>query len=65
MVTTPELVDEAMMALYRAKINIPKAAEHCGMTKRELKMTFREFLKHHPPDYEEEVLQLNMLDALQ
>jgi hypothetical protein len=49
--TTPYNVDEANRALYRARINLPKAAQHCGMTEREMKMTFREFLKTHPPDY--------------
>jgi len=49
--TTPESVDEAVLALFHATMNLPAAAAHCGMTQRELKMTFREFLKHHEPDY--------------
>ena len=53
--TTPQLVEESNRALFRARINIPKAAQHCGMTEREMKMTFREFLKSHPPDYATEV----------
>lgn len=52
--TTPETVDEAVQGLFRATMNLPTAAAHCGMTQRELKMTFREFLKHHPSDYEKE-----------
>ena len=52
--TTPYNVDEANRALFRARINLPKAAQHCGMTEREMKMTFREFLKTHPPDYNTE-----------
>lgn len=58
--TTPELVDEATWALFRATMNLPHAAAHCGMTKREMKMTFREFLKTHPPDYDLGVKQLTM-----
>ena len=49
--TTPETVDEAVQGLFRATMNLPTAADHCGMTQREMKMTFREFLKHHEPDY--------------
>jgi hypothetical protein len=30
-------------------MNLPHAAKHCGMTEREMKMTFREFLKYNPP----------------
>tara|TARA_Y100000004_G_C8813718_1_gene368897 strand:+ start:250 stop:528 length:279 start_codon:yes stop_codon:yes gene_type:complete len=48
--TTPELVGESNMALFRATMNLPNAAKHCGMTEREMKMTFREFLKSHPPE---------------
>ena len=50
--TTPENVKEAHEALFHAKWNLPKAAEHCGMTQKELKMTFWEYLKYHKPDYE-------------
>lgn len=58
--TTPQRVDEANWALFRATFNLPQAATHCGMTKREMKMTFREFLKTHPPDYDLGVKQLTM-----
>ena len=50
--TTPELVEQANMALFRAKMTLPAAAKHCGMTQKEMKMTFWEFLKYHPKDYE-------------
>ena len=50
--TTPELVNEANFALFRAKMTLPAAAKHCGMTQKEMKMTFWEFLKYHPIDYE-------------
>lgn len=48
--TTPELVREANEALYHATMNLPHAAKHCGMTQREMKMTFREFLKYQTPE---------------
>lgn len=50
--TTPENVAEANWGLFRATMNLPAAAAHCGMTQKEMKMTFREFLKYHPIDYE-------------
>ena len=50
--TTPELVNEANFGLFRAKMTLPSAAKHCGMTQKEMKMTFWEFLKYHPTDYE-------------
>jgi ribosomal protein L16/L10AE len=51
--TTPENVREAHEALFRATMNLPAAAKHCGMTIKEIKMTFREYLKYHEPDYSE------------
>jgi len=48
--TTPQLVNESNLALYRVSMNVPQAAKHCGMTLREMKMTFREFLKTNPPE---------------
>lgn len=50
--TTPENVAEANWGLFRATMNLPAAAAHCGMTQKEMKMTFREFMKYHPIDYE-------------
>jgi len=49
--TTPQNVNEANVALYRASMNLPAAASHCGMTQKEMKMTFAEFIKYNPPDY--------------
>jgi len=48
--TTPTLVDEANRALFHATMKLPNAAKHCGMTEREMKMTFREFLKYQDED---------------
>ena len=50
--TTPENVKEAHEALFHATTNLPAAAEHCGMTHKEMKMTFWEYLKYNEPDYE-------------
>jgi len=50
--TTPENVKEANEGLFRAKMTLPAAAKHCGMTHKEMKLTFFEYLKYHKPDYE-------------
>ena len=50
--TTPQNVKEANEALFRAKMTLPAAAKHCGMTQKEMKMTFLEYLKYHKPDYD-------------
>ena len=50
--TTPENVKEANEALFRAKMTLPAAAKLCGMTHKEMKLTFFEYLKYHKPDYE-------------
>ncbi len=49
--TTPQNVREATEGLFRATMNLPNAAQHCGMTNKEMKMTFLEFLKYNSPDY--------------
>jgi len=33
-------------------MTLPAAAKHCGMTQKEMKLTFFEYLKYHPKDYE-------------
>jgi len=50
--TTPNNVEEAHKALFHATMNLPQAAAWCGMTQREIKQTFREYLKYHAPNYE-------------
>lgn len=50
--TTPENVKEATEGLFYARMNLPEAAAHCGMTQKEMKMTFFEFLKWNPMTYE-------------
>ena len=50
--TTPENVKEANKALFAAKWNLPQAAKHCGMSQKEMKLTFYEYLKYHPKTYQ-------------
>ena len=50
--TTPENVREAHEGLFHATMNLPDAAAHCGMTQKELKMTFFEYLKYNAPNFE-------------
>jgi len=50
--TTPANVKEANEALFYSKMNLPQAAKHCGMTHKEMKLTFFEYLKYNKPDYE-------------
>ena len=50
--TTPQNVNEAHEGLFYASMNLHAAAAHCGMTQKELKMTFWEYLKYHEPTFE-------------
>jgi|TARA_B100001094_G_scaffold279357_1_gene289467 hypothetical protein len=50
--TTSENVKESHEALFYATMNLPEAAAHCGMTQKEMKMTFWEYLKYNEPNYE-------------
>lgn len=50
--TTPQNVQEANEGLFRAKMTLPAAAKHCGMSQKEMKLTFFEYLKYHAPDYQ-------------
>ena len=49
--TNPETVKEAHLASYHGRMNMVDCAKHCGLTLREFKMTFHEFLKYHPVSY--------------
>jgi hypothetical protein len=51
--TTPKNVKEANEALFYSKMNLPQAAKHCGMTQKEMKLTFFEYLKYNQPNYDE------------
>lgn len=52
--TTPENVKESNQGLFHAKMTLPAAAKHCGMTQKEMKLTFFEYLKYNPPTYKPE-----------
>ena len=45
---------EAMEKLFAAKWNVPKAAKHCGLTNKEMKITFNEYCGLNPPTWEED-----------
>ena len=51
--TTPENVAEATEGLFACRMTLPAAAKHCGMTQKEMKMVFWEYLKNHPVNYDE------------
>lgn len=52
--TTPENVKEANEGLFNCTMTLPAAAKHCGMTQKEMKLTFFEYLKYHPKTYPRE-----------
>lgn len=52
--TNPQTVHEAHVASFTGRMNMTAAAAHCGLTLREFKMTFREFLKYNPPSFSSE-----------
>ena len=41
----------AMEMLFKAKWNVPQAAKHCGLSQKEMKITFNEYCNFHPPTY--------------
>jgi hypothetical protein len=49
--TTPENVKEANEGLFYSKMNLPQAAKHCGMSEKEMRLTFFEYLKYNPMTY--------------
>lgn len=53
--TTPQNVEEANQNLFTARWNLPTAAHHCGMSQKEMKMTFWEFLKYNKPTWGDKV----------
>jgi hypothetical protein len=52
--TTPENVREANEGLFNCTMTLPAAAKHCGMTHKEMKLTFFEYLKYNPMTYQPE-----------
>ena len=43
---------EAMEMLFSAKWNLPKAAKHCRLSRKEMKITFSEYCSLHEPTYD-------------
>jgi hypothetical protein len=50
--TTPENVKAANVGLFYAKMNLPQAAKHCGMSQKEMRLIFFEYLKYNPITYQ-------------
>ena len=42
---------ESMDHLFAARWNVPKAADHCGLTWKEMKITFSEYCRLNPPTH--------------
>ena len=42
---------EAMEMLFCAKWNLPKAAKHCRLSRKEMMITFSEYCALHEPTY--------------
>jgi len=53
---------EAMEMLFHAKWNVPKAAKHCNLTNKEMKITFNEYCNFHDITYvpEDSAVQLSL-----
>ena len=52
--TTPQNVQEANEGLFNCTMTLPAAAKHCGVSHKEMKLTFYEYLKYHPTTYNSE-----------
>jgi len=50
--TTPQNVKEANEGLFYSRMNLPEAAKHCGMSQKEMRLTFFEYLKYNPITYQ-------------
>ena len=44
---------QSMEKLFSAKWNVPKAALNCGLTQKEMKITFNEYCRLNPPTHNE------------
>ena len=42
---------QSMEMLFTAKWNVPKAAENCNLSWKEMKITFNEYCVFHPPTW--------------
>lgn len=44
---------EAMEKLFTAEWNVPRAADHCGLTWKECKIVFSEYCRLNPATYKQ------------
>ena len=51
---------QSMEMLFAARWNIPKATENCGLTKKEMKITFNEYCRLNPPTWKEEKRSISL-----
>lgn len=45
---------KSMEMLFVAKWNLPKAAQNCNLTNKEMKIVFNEYCRLNPPIYTQE-----------
>ena len=43
---------QSMEMLFSAKWNVPQAAKNCGLTDKEMKITFNEYCRLNPSTWE-------------
>lgn len=51
MSTRPE-TKKSLEMLFAAKWNLPRAADNCNLSNKEMKIIFNEFCQLNPPTYE-------------
>ena len=53
---------QSMEMLFTAKWNVPRAAKNCGLSEKEMKITFNEYCNFHPAGYrvEDSAIQLSL-----
>ncbi len=56
--TNPDTVADALKAAFQCRMNLVDCASYCGMTIREFKMAFREYIKYNPATYPPKEQQL-------
>jgi hypothetical protein len=45
---------QSLEMLFTAKWNLPKAAQNCNLTNKEMKIVFNEYSRLNPPTYNQE-----------
>ena len=58
--TNPDTVEAALKAAFQCRMNLVECASYCGMTIREFKMAFREYMKYNPATYPPNEQQLGL-----